>query len=158
MSDLLSLPNEILCRIMHSVDLGNLDCFSESCPLFEALAKDFLELHHKRQRKYAHITLQGCQDHKGRHPLSHCTCWDKFAWISAWPGTYISGSLLSFGRKYRPHPMFWGQKSPLFLIRCSVTGVRSQIFVSFLGFLSQEERPKSGAHSMFREQDCLLLP
>ena len=54
--------------------------------------------------------------------------------------------------------MFRGQKSPLFLIDCPVNGVKSKIFVSFLGFLSQEERPKSGAHSMFREQDCPLLP
>ena len=110
MSDLLSLPNEILCRIMHSVDLGDLDCFSESCPLFKALAKDALELHHKRQRKYAHITIQGCQDHKGRHRLYLLgqVCMDpRVAW-------YVHFGVTPF---HLPHSLFchWGETPNLCL-------------------------------------------
>ena len=60
MFDLLSLPNEILHRIIESVNPKDLDHFSESCLSLEYLFEKSLAAHHKREREYTKIFLHGC--------------------------------------------------------------------------------------------------
>lgn len=70
MFDLLSLPNEILYRIIECVDPKDLDDLSKSCPLLERLSEKTLAEHHEREREYTKVFLQGCHRHgDDSHPL-----------------------------------------------------------------------------------------
>lgn len=71
MLNLLSLPNEIIYRIIERIDLGDLEHFAASCHLLESLATKALKEHRARKRRYTTTFCSGChdKDEGGRHPL-----------------------------------------------------------------------------------------
>ncbi|CAD6590318.1 MAG: hypothetical protein ASARMPREDX12_007336 [Alectoria sarmentosa] len=72
MFDLLSLPNEILYRIIECVDLGDREHFAASCHLLESLATKALKEHRARKHhSYTNPVCSGSHENDGGddHPL-----------------------------------------------------------------------------------------